>query len=193
MTGVSSATVLAGASLAAAVGGTAMSAMGAAQQGAAAQNAANYQAQVAKNAQQVAQWSADDALRRGQVAEDARRSQTAQQIGTQRAAMASMGGDINSGSAVDIVGDTAAAGEFDALTLRNNAQREAYGFKVKASNAGADAGLAVARGDAAEQAGMFGAGANLLAGASTVADKWSHWKTNLDTPANLLASGRAPV
>ena len=46
---------------------------------------------------------------------------------------------MNGGSSIDNVSDTAAAGEFDALTIRNNAQREAHGDKVQAGNSGVDA------------------------------------------------------
>ena len=85
--------------------------------------------------------------------------------------MAGNGSDVNSGSAIDIVGDTAAASEIDALTIRNNAQREAYGDKVQAGNFGADAKLSAARASYADNMASLGVGANVLAGASTVADK----------------------
>lgn len=189
MSGVTTATVLAGLSLAAGVAGTGMTVMGSMQQSQAASAAANYQAQVAANNQKVANWKAQDALARGQVSEDQRRMKTSLQIASQRAAMAGMGGDVNSGSAIDIVGDTAAAGEFDALTIRNNAQREAYGAKVQASNFGADAQLDAQRASWADTAAGLGVGANLLAGASTVADKWSVYKDKLGWGAKASGSG----
>src|SRR5689334_11493864 len=74
-------------------------------------NQANYLAQVARNNQQVADWNAQRALQQGQVDEDRQRQKTAQQIGAQRALLAGQGGDINSGSDIDLVGDTARAGE----------------------------------------------------------------------------------
>src|SRR5215472_14771345 len=66
-------------------------------------NQANYLAQVARNNQQVSEWNAQRALQRGQADEDRERQKTAQQIGSQRALLASQGGDINSGSDVDLI------------------------------------------------------------------------------------------
>lgn len=94
---------------------------------------ANYMAQVARNNQQVAQWNAQRAQQQGQVQEDLQRQKTAQAIGTQRANLASQGGDINSGSNVDLIGDTARAGAFNALTIRSNAQANAYKYLLDAN------------------------------------------------------------
>ncbi|MBN9089160.1 MAG: hypothetical protein J0J01_19820 [Reyranella sp.] len=179
MSAITTATVLAGVSLAATAAGTAMSAMAASRQAQAQSDAANYQAQVARNNQKIADWKAADDLARGRVAEDQRRMKTALQIATQRAAMAGNGSDVNSGSAIDIVGDTAAAGEFDALTIRNNAERAAYGDKVQAGNFGADATLKQQQVAYADGMAGLGVGANLLAGASTVADKWAAYKDKI--------------
>lgn len=169
-------TALAMGSLAMTAAGTGMSVLGSMKQSEAASASANYQAQVARNNQMVADWKAKDDLARGQVSEDQRRMKTSLQIATQRAALAGNGGDVNSGSSLDIVGDTAAAGEFDALTIRNNAQRAAFGDKVQASNFGADATLDTQRAAWADSMAPLGVGANILAGASSVADKWSVYK-----------------
>jgi hypothetical protein len=100
---------------------------------------ARYQAQVARNNQQIAQWNADRVLQQGQVREDLQRQKTAQAIGTQRAALASQGGDIDAGSPVDVIGDTARAGAFDAQTIRNGARTNAWKDLLDAN---ADAGRA---------------------------------------------------
>lgn len=75
--------------------------------------------------------SANDAIKRGAVEEDQQRLQTAAAIGTQRAGFAANGVDVNSGSAANIQDDTAQLGEFDALTIRNNAAREAWGYRTQ--------------------------------------------------------------
>jgi hypothetical protein len=100
---------------------------------------ANYRAQVARNNQQIAQWNAERALQEGQVQEDLQRQKTQQAIGSRRAALASQGGDIDTGSPVDIIGDTARAGEFNARTIRNNGQANAWKYLLDAN---ADAGQA---------------------------------------------------
>ena len=173
MSGVSTATVLAGASLAAAVGGTAMSIAGQSQQAAAQAGAANYQAQVARNAQLVASYNAANALKVGQIQEDQQRQKTGLIIGAQRAALAAQGGDVTSGSAIDIFGDTARAGEMDALTIRSNAIRQSWGFQVAGANSGAQAGLYSAQAADTMANLPFGIGSSLLGGASSIAGKWS--------------------
>jgi len=79
--------------------------------------------------------AANDAKVRGAIESDQARVQTQQLIGTQRAAQAANGGLVNEGSNAIIQQDTAQLGELDALTISNNAAREAYGYQVEASNA----------------------------------------------------------
>jgi len=112
------------------------------QQGQAQATQANYMAQVARNNQIMAEQSARiheqnarDTELRSLAAEQQKRTSTSQLIGKQRALMASQGGDINDGSAVDIVGDTARAGEFDALVIRDEGNRQKYNHLVQAANA----------------------------------------------------------
>lgn len=79
--------------------------------------------------------AANDARARGRVEADNQRVQTQLDIGTQRAAQAANGGDVNEGSNAIIQQDTAQYGELDAMIISNNAAREAYGYEVQASNA----------------------------------------------------------
>lgn len=52
--------------------------------------------------------------------------------GTQRTAFAAQGVDISSGSAAEVVQDTATIGAQDMMTIKNNAALEAWGFKTQA-------------------------------------------------------------
>jgi hypothetical protein len=159
-------------SLGASLLSTAVGVYGQIQAGQAQAGQARYQAQVAENNRIIAEQQAKDAEMRGQMAEDARRQQTRALIGRQRTALAANGVMVDDGSALDITSDTAAQGEIDALTLRANAAREAYGYRAQGTNFLADAGLQRARADAAIPASMVGAGATLLSGAGTVGDRW---------------------
>lgn len=78
--------------------------------------------------------SANDSIKRGAVEEDQQRLATTAAIGTQRAGFAANGVDVNSGTAANIQDDTAQMGEFDALTIRNNAAREAWGYRTQSEN-----------------------------------------------------------
>lgn len=117
------ATALAGASLAAG----ALSAVNQYQTGRQAAAVANANAE-------SAQAQAQDSINRGNAAADEVRRRNRQTMGTQLATAAATGADLNSGSVVDIFGDTAQFGELDALTTVNNAQREAYGLELQANN-----------------------------------------------------------
>lgn len=69
-----------------------------------------------------------------QVEEDRRRQQTRQMLASQRTALAANNVDMSTGTPMEILGDTAAIGEQDALTIRANAARQAWGYQVEANN-----------------------------------------------------------
>lgn len=95
---------------------------------------ANAQAdQLRQNAMFLRQ-SADDAIARGRSESDWARVETQQLIGTQRTAQAASGGEVNTGTNALMQQDTAQLGELDALTISNNAAREAYGYNVEAQS-----------------------------------------------------------
>lgn len=96
------------------------------QQGRAEKSAANLQAS-------FLEAQARDALDRG-VFEAAKRTRaTKRLLGGQRAAMAAQGLDLSFGSASDIQGETETIGALDALMIKTNAAREAWGLKSQAS------------------------------------------------------------
>lgn len=181
----SASTIIAGASLALTAAGTVMNVMGQSRQAQAGADQGAYMAQVAQRNAEIQQRNAVLAERnatlaeqQGRVAEDKARVRTAGVIGAQRAALASQGGDVNSGSNLDIVGDTASAGESDALTLRSNAAMRAYGYRIEglgaetaAGSAQAQAGLYSMMGANAMNALPYGIGSSLLGGASSLGDK----------------------
>lgn len=79
-----------------------------------------------------ADLQADDAIRRGNTAAMEAKRRTDDMVGTQRAGFAGQGVDVNSGSAAEVQGDTRAMGALDMVTLKNNAYREAMGYRVSA-------------------------------------------------------------
>jgi hypothetical protein len=109
----------------------------------------------------LAAQQAQDATVRGAQAENLSRLGTRQMIGAQRAGMAAQGIDIASGTALDVQASTAYVGELDALTVRNNAAREAWGYQVEAGNYRTQAAQAQAAARATA-AGMRGEAFNTL-------------------------------
>jgi hypothetical protein len=175
MTAATTAT-LAAASLVTAAAGTAMSMAGQAQQAGQQAAQANYQAQVARNNQTIAERNATLSLQQGQVQEDRQRLKTAQLLGSRRAALAAQGGDVNQGSDLDILGDTARAGESDALTIRNNAMMQAYGHQLEAGAAGGQANLYSTNAANAMADLPFATGSSLLGGASSLTGRWAGYR-----------------
>ncbi|MBF0143635.1 MAG: hypothetical protein HQL59_09305 [Magnetococcales bacterium] len=153
-----------------------LSAAGALQQGRAAKAQGEYQAAVSRNNQQLAEWQAEDSEARGRQEERRHRLQISQLAGRQRATMAGSGLALEGGTPLDLLSDTAQWGELDALTIRSNAARAAWGHRIEASNQGAEAGFQLAAGRSAAQAGITAAGTSLLGSAGTVADMWYRWK-----------------
>lgn len=155
-----------------------------AQAASASQAQAVYQSQVARQNEELMRRQAADATQRGQVAEENRRRLTAQQIGQQTAALAGQGTDLE-GSPTDILGDTRAAGELDAQTIRANAAREAYGYQVQGLGYGSTAVLESTRAaNSTYTPNYLGAGASLLAGASSLGEKW--WRFQQNDPSSIV-------
>jgi len=73
-----------------------------------------------------------DALRRGQLAEARRRLEVGQVRGAQTVAYSAGNIDASTGTAAQVGMATDAIGELDAMTLRANAWREAFGFQETA-------------------------------------------------------------
>lgn len=90
----------------------------------------------------LAQMQADDAIARGDKSAQLLQRQTKGQIGSERADMAAQGIDIDSGSAAEIQKDTAEMSKIDETTIRNNAWREAWGYKVQANDTAAKGEMA---------------------------------------------------
>lgn len=82
----------------------------------------------------LAEAQAADALARGGVAAGIRGRQVRSEVGSARAAMAASGIQLDTGSALDVQADIDALGALDVATIRNNAAREAWGYRTQASD-----------------------------------------------------------
>lgn len=117
---------------------------------------------------QLADLQAADAISRGNDAVFKSQLRTAQLKGTQTATLAAHGVALDQGSALDILTSTDVMGAQDADTIRDNANKEAYGDKVQAANYRAQASAA----------NPWSAGlSSLLSNGATVADRWYKYKT----------------
>jgi hypothetical protein len=116
---------------------------------------------------QLADQQAADAIARGQSAEFNSRLRTAQLKGTQTASLAAHGVALDQGSVLDVLTSTDVMGAADAATIRDNANKEAWGDRVQAANYRAQASAA----------NPWAAGVgSLIGGANAVADRWYKYK-----------------
>ena len=113
---------------------TAIGAAGTLMQGWSQYQAGKAQARVASANAGIEDAAAHDAIERGGVEEMRLRRQMASQRGTQRAMMAAMGIDPDSGSGWDIQDASMREGERDAAAIRFNAARERWGHRVQATS-----------------------------------------------------------
>jgi len=136
--------------------------------GEAAQDSSNDQAALETYNAQVAALQAQDATVRG--AEDEARFRTGVKllIGSQRAGIAAGNIDVGFGSALDVQADSAFLGELDALTIRTNAAREAWGYKVQGEDLTRRAAILQKEGVQQAKAGKEGQSASRWAAAGTV-------------------------
>lgn len=145
---------------------TAIGAVGQIQSANAQASASRYNAQVQEMNATLADRRAKDAIERGAAEEQRKRQQVAQLKGQQQVAMAANGVDLAFGSPLDTIVDTAVLGELDALTIRSNAYRESYDYKVQGVNARAGATMSRMSADAAQTGGYIGALGTVLGGGS---------------------------
>ncbi len=125
--------------------------------GLAAQRAAESQAELAEFNASVAELQVVDAEQRGRLEEERIRQTVKSVISSQRAGYAAGNIDVGYGSPVDVAGDTALVGELDALTVRTNARRQAWGFRVEATDLRTRAAITRQEGANAAAAGVLAA------------------------------------
>ena len=136
-------------SIASTVASTGMGVMSSIQQGKARQAQAEYQADVARQNQQLAEQQASAQRKEGYDNMVAKRQETAKLIGRQRAAAGASGATVDVGSSLDLQADTAAQGEIDALNIYNQASDKAYGTQLQGWGYGQQAAGYDAQADAA--------------------------------------------
>lgn len=150
------------------IASTAMQAIGAIQEGnanaaslRASQNAANYNAQ-------VSEFNAANQRAVANQQEEAQRRQARQVLGAQRAAV-SQAGIGTSGSAADVMQQSATDAELDALSLRYEGDLRARGMLAEADLQRYDAQVAGMNAKAAQRAGYMNAVGSILGGSGRYA------------------------
>jgi hypothetical protein len=121
-----------------------------------------YQQEIADQNAKYQEDSAALALQRGSYEAGVSRMQTSQQIAEARAAGGGSGIEMTNGSALDAISDARMLNELDVQTIKNNAAREAWGYKVGAT-------ATRAQGELDRMSSRYGAASTLLGGAAQAA------------------------
>ena len=133
--------------------------------------AADAQAKAYENQAKVKEAQATQALEKAQMEAAILRGKGEKIKGAQRSLMGASGVAVNSGSALDLLADTAYGVESDVSMTKYNAQLEAWGFQTEAANLRGQASMAKSQGKYAMLSGVLGAGSSLLTGAAMTADR----------------------
>jgi hypothetical protein len=143
---------------------------------------AKYNAQIQSNNAQIAQQNATFAGEEGAANAGAEQQKTRAQVGGIKAAQAANNVDVNSGSAVDVRSSAAELGELNAITIRSNAARTAYGYQTAAASDTAQAALDKQQAQYDTEAGVVKAGTTLLGNVATGAQN-GMWNSFLNEGA----------
>lgn len=142
----------------AAYGAQSVSAFGSAySQATAYQMQGAYQKKMFEMNSALAELQAEDTLKQSERTIQKHRKAVKGLIGEQRVSLAAQGIDVESGSALDVQGDTAMLGKLDEIAIKNNAWREAWGYRM-------DAVRSSAAGQVAGNIGSFKSDMTLLTG-----------------------------
>lgn len=133
---------------------------------------AAFQAQVAANSAAIERTNYKLQIESGEEQVANKEMELRSQIGTQKAGQAASGVDVNSASSAASRAGTAEIGTLDALTLRSNNQRQAYGYSVAATSDTAESQLQTQESQQASTLAPIAATGSLLSSASTVGGKY---------------------
>lgn len=163
---------LALASMAGSVGSSIIGGIGQQQQYGAQAASARYQAQVAENNRLVAEQNARYATAAGMTNAQNRDYLTAAAIGRATVAQAAGGLDVTTGSPLAVRESMRQMGRLQTLEEIQKANVDAYGYRTKATEFGAEADLQRMKAESADRAGTTALFGSILGGVSSVGDKW---------------------
>jgi hypothetical protein len=182
---------LAGLAVAGGLAGAGVSAIGAYNSMEANSANAAYQAQVAANNAKIAKTNATMDIQSGEIQAGNQGLKTRAAVGTTKAGQGASGVDVNSGSFVKVRAAESELGMLDALTIRSNAAKSAYGQEVAATSDTAESGLLSAESSQAASAAPIGALGTFLSSASSVGGNYAKYSMTAPNPTgqplNLLS------
>jgi hypothetical protein len=145
-----------------------VSAVGAIEQGQAQSQAASYQAEVSSMNAKIAKENATYEQASGEQQMYNQQQKARATVGAIVAAQGANNLDVNSGSNLSVRTGTEEMARLDALTIKNEAARKAWGYEAAAAGDTAQAGLYRSEASSSALAGYINAGSSILGGASSI-------------------------
>ncbi|MCC7063241.1 MAG: hypothetical protein IT456_10580 [Planctomycetes bacterium] len=152
------------------IGGELLKVFGAYSDSKAKQASYRYSADIARNNAFLAEYAARDAHRRGEETKADIQRKAGALKSSQIASLAARGLDLGEGSPLDILTSTDVMKETDVARAGANADREAWGHRVRATNFRSEADMLDSAGE--NTSPFMAAGGSLLTGATNVASTW---------------------
>lgn len=119
---------------------------------------AKYQEHMYEVNAKLAEDQGKDAIQAGDLEANKLESKAGALRSTQRVSYANQGVDVNTGAAAETQADTVALSKLDALTIKNNAWRQAWGYRVEAINSRSQGAFARAAGESRANSTLLTAG-----------------------------------
>jgi hypothetical protein len=135
----------------------------------------NAKSQIARNNSLIAAQNARMAMATGESRAEAQGLKTRARLGEIKAQQGAGGIDVNSGSAADVRASAAKLGALDALTIRSNAARQAYGLDLESQGELQQSKLYRKGAKIAPWEGAFNAVGSLLGSASQLSSQAKTW------------------
>lgn len=162
----------------ASIGSSLIGGVGSLISGNAKSESAKYNAAVAANNATIASQNATRAAQAGEAQAAMSQQKTRATVGAIKASQAASGIDVNQGSAVDVRSSAAELGELDAITIRSNAARTAYGYQTQSASDTAQSNLDKFTAENDETASEIGAGTTVLGGLGSASLNYGKFLNN---------------
>jgi hypothetical protein len=120
-----------------------------------------------------ASLAARNSVERGQQQEMASRAKYGALRGDQTTALAASGVTVDKGSSLDLLANTQAMSDYDASVIRNNAAREAWGYRAKATEFKLQKNLLKQQAEDDKTAAQLKMGGSLLSGMTSMSGGYS--------------------
>lgn len=186
------ATALTIGSVIAGIASTAVSTVAGIQQGNAQKAQYEYAAEQNRQNAKIAQNNATESRQKGVEEARLKRMQTLSQIGALKTANAANGVNINSGTALDTLEDTAAMGELDAMNASYQAEQTAQNYELQAKNFNTQANMDSFAAKNVSKTAKMNAFGTALSGIGDAAQSFSSKWTPSDKTTKTVKTTKAP-